>query len=78
MTTTEAPTGEQPFSRIKVRVTGLVFCGTEVALLRRTREDKGTVHYTTIGGILCRLSSPQSPLPAFELEPITDANYTWI
>ncbi|MER7846867.1 NUDIX hydrolase [Kitasatospora sp. NPDC096077] len=47
MSTTEATT-EQPFSRIKVRVTGLVFCGTEVALLRRDRAD--STHYTTIGG----------------------------
>ncbi|MFC5665963.1 NUDIX domain-containing protein [Kitasatospora misakiensis] len=33
---------------MKVRVTGLVFCGTDVALLRRDRAD--SVHYTTIGG----------------------------
>ncbi|SDS49099.1 8-oxo-dGTP pyrophosphatase MutT, NUDIX family [Streptomyces sp. TLI_053] len=47
MSTTEATTPE-PFSRIKVRVTGLVFCGTDVALLRRDRAD--SVHWTTIGG----------------------------
>jgi len=39
---------EKPFSRIKVRVTGLVFCGDDVALLRRDRGD--SVHYTTVGG----------------------------
>ncbi|WP_035844125.1 NUDIX hydrolase [Kitasatospora azatica] len=47
MSTTEATTPE-PFSRIKVRVTGLVFCGDDIALLRRDRAD--SVHYTTIGG----------------------------
>ncbi|MFE6866580.1 NUDIX domain-containing protein [Kitasatospora sp. NPDC057692] len=47
MSTTEATT-PTPFSRIKVRVTGLVFCGNDVALLRRNRAD--SVHYTTIGG----------------------------
>ncbi|MGW4695413.1 NUDIX domain-containing protein [Kitasatospora cineracea] len=47
MSTTEAQ-APKPFSRIKVRVTGLVFCGDDVALLRRTRPD--SVHYTTIGG----------------------------
>ncbi|SDT51425.1 NUDIX domain-containing protein [Streptomyces sp. TLI_053] len=45
MSTTETP---KPFSRIKVRVTGLVFCGDDVALLRRNRAD--SVHYSTIGG----------------------------
>jgi 8-oxo-dGTP diphosphatase len=47
MSTTEATT-PKPFRRIKVRVTGLVFCGDDVALLRRDRAD--SVHYTTIGG----------------------------
>lgn len=47
MGTTDAPT-PQPFGRIKVRVTGLVFCGDDVALLRRDRP--GSVPYTTIGG----------------------------
>ncbi|MFJ1757509.1 NUDIX domain-containing protein [Kitasatospora sp. NPDC088134] len=47
MSTTEAQ-APQPFSRIKVRVTGLVFCGDDVALLRRDRPD--SVHWTTIGG----------------------------
>ncbi|MFJ9456234.1 NUDIX hydrolase [Kitasatospora sp. NPDC101447] len=180
MSTTEATT-EKPFSRIKVRVTGLVFCGDDVALLRRDRTD--STHYTTIGGnvaagedfraaavrelqeelglapdqagdlelvamadarvsrpgptapprkihliyrthvtpevratlatqefdelpdgghevgtiewidyrkvgdlplfppigkVLAQLPSPHAPLPAFELEPVTDQNYTWI
>ncbi|MBO1414422.1 NUDIX domain-containing protein [Streptomyces sp. FH025] len=47
MSTTEATT-DQPFSKIKIRVSGLVFCGAEVALLRRERP--GSVHYTTVGG----------------------------
>ncbi|MFJ9843651.1 NUDIX hydrolase [Kitasatospora sp. NPDC101155] len=47
MSTTEATT-ERPFSRIKVRITGLVFCGDDVALLRPDRTD--STHYTTIGG----------------------------
>ncbi|MGA5701722.1 NUDIX hydrolase [Peterkaempfera bronchialis] len=41
----DAPT---PFSRIKVRTSALVFCGDDVAVLRRRRP--GSVHYTTIGG----------------------------
>ncbi|MDH6118048.1 NUDIX hydrolase [Kitasatospora sp. GAS204B] len=48
MSTDQEPTSEEPFSRIKVRVTGLVFCGDDVALLRRDRAD--SVHYSTIGG----------------------------
>ncbi|KND34706.1 NUDIX domain-containing protein [Streptomyces acidiscabies] len=37
-----------PFSRIKVRVGALVFCGDDVALIRRDRPD--SVHYTPPGG----------------------------
>ncbi|MFB6615556.1 NUDIX domain-containing protein [Streptomyces sp. NPDC056367] len=37
-----------PFSRIKVRVGALVFCGDEVALIRRDRP--GSTHYTPPGG----------------------------
>lgn len=37
-----------PFSRIKVRVGALVFCGDDVALIRRDRP--GSVHYTPPGG----------------------------
>lgn len=37
-----------PFSRIKIRTSALVFCGDEVALIRRERAD--SVHCTTIGG----------------------------
>ncbi|MET9296181.1 NUDIX domain-containing protein [Streptomyces sp. NPDC003077] len=40
-----APT---PFSHIKIRVGALVFCGDDVALIRRDRPD--ATHYTTIGG----------------------------
>lgn len=36
------------FSRVKIRVSAVVFCGDEVALIRRDRAD--SVHYTTIGG----------------------------
>ena len=45
------PTPEQPptpFSRIKVRTGALVFCGDDVALIRRDRP--GSVHYTPPGG----------------------------
>ncbi|MFH8342519.1 NUDIX domain-containing protein [Streptomyces sp. AM6-12] len=44
--TPDDPTG--PFSRIKVRTGALVFCGDEVALIRRDRAD--SVHYTPPGG----------------------------
>ncbi|MDG4536167.1 NUDIX hydrolase [Streptomyces sp. AV19] len=37
-----------PFSRIKIRTGTLVFCGTDVALIRRDRP--GSVHYTPPGG----------------------------
>ncbi|MEU2971239.1 NUDIX domain-containing protein [Nocardiopsis alba] len=37
-----------PFSRIKIRVGALVFCGERVALIRRDRPD--SVHYTPPGG----------------------------
>ncbi|GAA0316284.1 hypothetical protein GCM10010302_64230 [Streptomyces polychromogenes] len=37
-----------PFSRVKIRVGALVFCGDEVALIRRDRD--GAVHYTPPGG----------------------------
>ncbi|MDX3387430.1 NUDIX domain-containing protein [Streptomyces niveiscabiei] len=39
---------DPPFSRIKVRVGALVFCGDKVALIRRDRPD--SVHYTPPGG----------------------------
>ncbi|MDH6538688.1 NUDIX hydrolase [Streptomyces sp. SPB4] len=37
-----------PFSRIKVRAGAVVFCGDDVALIRRERA--GSVHYTPPGG----------------------------
>ncbi len=37
-----------PFSRIKIRTGALVFCGDQVALIRRERPD--SVHYTPPGG----------------------------
>lgn len=41
-----------PFGRIKIRVSALVFCGNEVALLRRDRPNN--IHlFTTIGGNVC-------------------------
>ncbi|CAM5243647.1 hypothetical protein GCM10010329_44160 [Streptomyces spiroverticillatus] len=43
MTTPEA------FSRIKIRVGAVLFCGTEVALIQRER-DTGAVHYSPPGG----------------------------
>ena len=46
--TAAALTTTPPFSRIGIRTSALVFCGNEVALIRRDRPD--SVHYTTIGG----------------------------
>ncbi|WP_405940847.1 NUDIX domain-containing protein [Streptomyces sp. NBC_00207] len=37
-----------PFSRIKIRTAALVFCGHDVALIRRDRAD--STHYTPPGG----------------------------
>lgn len=50
MTTPATPSaaGPAPFSRIKIRVGALVFCGSEVALIRRDRP--GSFHYTPPGG----------------------------
>ncbi|GGN45207.1 NUDIX domain-containing protein [Streptomyces fuscichromogenes] len=46
MTSTEQPTAK--FSRIKIRTGALVFCGDQVALIRRDRA--GSTHYTPPGG----------------------------
>ncbi|MCA6091021.1 NUDIX hydrolase [Streptomyces sp. SCA3-4] len=43
--TTQAP---EPFSRIKIRTGAVLFCGNDVALIRRDRPD--SVHYTPPGG----------------------------
>lgn len=45
---TNHPGPEAPFTRLKIRSSALVFCGDDVALIRRDRAD--SVHYTTIGG----------------------------
>ncbi|GHE14809.1 NUDIX hydrolase [Streptomyces alanosinicus] len=54
---TSTPAAPTPFSRIKIRTSALVFCGDDVALIRRDRAD--SVHYTTIGGNV----EPAEPLP---------------
>ncbi|MFC5724986.1 NUDIX hydrolase [Streptomyces gamaensis] len=41
------PTPE-PFSRIKIRTGAVLFCGNNVALIRRDRPD--SIHYTPPGG----------------------------
>ncbi|MFE1168539.1 NUDIX hydrolase [Nocardiopsis sp. NPDC058789] len=46
--TTSSGSPPVPFTRIKIRVGALVFCGDEVALIRRDRP--GSVHYTPPGG----------------------------
>ncbi|MFF2194271.1 NUDIX hydrolase [Streptomyces sp. NPDC058157] len=45
---TNTPAVPPPFSRIKIRVGALVFCGAEVALIRRDRT--GSRHYSLPGG----------------------------
>ncbi|OEJ30021.1 NUDIX hydrolase [Streptomyces subrutilus] len=46
---TSTPKGQvAPFSRIKIRVGAVIFCGGEVALIRRDRAD--STHYTPPGG----------------------------
>ncbi|MCZ0211326.1 NUDIX hydrolase [Streptomyces sp. UMAF16] len=45
---TPTPDTPAPFSRIKIRTGALVFCGDEVALIRRDRAD--STHYTPPGG----------------------------
>nr|WP_248628167.1 NUDIX hydrolase [Nonomuraea coxensis] len=57
---------EVPFGRIKIRVSALVFCGDEVALLRRDRPD-GICLFTTIGGNVCE-GEPLDAALARELE----------
>ncbi|AZM93610.1 NUDIX domain-containing protein [Streptomyces sp. W1SF4] len=41
---THTPATPAPFSRIKIRTGALVFCGDDVALIRRDRAD--STHYT--------------------------------
>ncbi|MEW2131102.1 NUDIX domain-containing protein [Streptomyces sp. NPDC005435] len=48
MTPTPEPPPAPRFSRIKIRTGALVFCGDEVALVRRDRA--GSTHYTPPGG----------------------------
>ncbi|MFF3013435.1 NUDIX domain-containing protein [Streptomyces sp. NPDC057939] len=48
MANTPGTSTATPFSRIKVRVGALVFCGDDVALIRRDRD--GSTHYTPPGG----------------------------
>ncbi|MFD8637971.1 NUDIX domain-containing protein [Streptomyces sp. NPDC059533] len=45
---TNTPAAPAPFSRIKIRTGALVFCGNDVALIRRDRAD--STHYTPPGG----------------------------
>ncbi|MGW4893500.1 NUDIX hydrolase [Kitasatospora sp. NPDC004240] len=42
------------------------------------REIGGLPLFPPIGGVIAGLASPRAPLPAFELEPVTDRNYTWV
>ncbi|MGW0446198.1 NUDIX hydrolase [Streptosporangium sandarakinum] len=48
MTDTFPADAVAPFSRIRIRVAALVFCGDDVALIRRDRPT--STHYTPIGG----------------------------
>ncbi|MFJ6492024.1 NUDIX domain-containing protein [Streptomyces californicus] len=48
MTSTPETPAAAPFSRIKIRTGALVFCGNDVALIRRDRA--GSTHYTPPGG----------------------------
>lgn len=48
MTSTPEPPFDAPFSRIGIRTGALVFCGNDVALIRRDRAD--STHYTPPGG----------------------------
>ncbi|WP_031015778.1 NUDIX domain-containing protein [Streptomyces sp. NRRL F-5727] len=48
MTSTSETSAAAPFSRIKIRTGALVFCGDDVALIRRDRAD--STHYTPPGG----------------------------
>ncbi|GLW08732.1 hypothetical protein Misp01_38620 [Microtetraspora sp. NBRC 13810] len=41
-------TDSAPFSRVKIRTGGLVFCGEDIALIRRDRPNGS--HYTPPGG----------------------------
>ncbi|GAA1587822.1 hypothetical protein GCM10009678_82820 [Actinomadura kijaniata] len=45
---TSSPGSASPFSRIKIRVGALVFCGDEVALIRRDRPEAS--HFVPPGG----------------------------
>ncbi|MET9779120.1 NUDIX domain-containing protein [Streptomyces sp. NPDC006367] len=43
-----APDAPPPFSRIRIRTGALVFCGDDIALIRRDRA--ASIHYTLPGG----------------------------
>ncbi len=76
MTSTPA-TPEAPFTHIKVRTAALVFCGNEVALIRRNRAD--STHYTPPGGpALAALADPRAVVADAALNAVTDENYTWV
>lgn len=46
--TSTSSASDAPFSIVRIRTSAVVFCGDDVALIRRDRAD--SVHYTTIGG----------------------------
>ncbi|WP_406279338.1 NUDIX hydrolase [Embleya sp. NBC_00896] len=80
---TRPDAGPVPFSRVKIRVGALVFCGAEVALIRRDRPD--SVHYTPPGGnveagedLLVALRRELSEELALDPAEASDPELVWV
>ncbi|MEV4440344.1 NUDIX domain-containing protein [Streptomyces sp. NPDC049577] len=72
-----------PFSRIKIRTGALIFCGTDVALIRRDRPT--SVHYTLPGGnaepgedLIAALRRELAEELALDLARASDPELLWV
>ncbi|WP_046776947.1 NUDIX domain-containing protein [Streptomyces yangpuensis] len=72
-----------PFSRIKIRTAALVFCGDEVALIRRDRP--GSTHYSPPGGnvedgedLTCALRRELAEELALDIDRAEGGDLLWV
>ncbi|WP_219510905.1 NUDIX domain-containing protein [Nonomuraea ceibae] len=80
---TLTPSDANAFSRIKIRTGALVFCGDDVALIRRDRDD--SVHYTPPGGnvevgedLLAALGRELAEELALDIAQATPPQLLWV
>ncbi|GAA2697296.1 NUDIX hydrolase [Nonomuraea recticatena] len=80
---TSDPHGATPFSCVKIRVGALVFCGDDIALIRRDRAD--FVHYTPPGGkvepgedLLAALARELAEELALDISHATPPQLLWV